>query len=70
MEAALALIGTELKQVEEQFRKDLASDVPLIRKVGEYVLSSGGKRIRPQLLLFVIVFAADTLPWGQARWPG
>jgi octaprenyl-diphosphate synthase len=34
-----------------QFRKDLESDVPLIRKVGEYVLSSGGKRIRPALLL-------------------
>jgi octaprenyl-diphosphate synthase len=51
MEAALALIGDELKLVEEQFKKDLASDVPLIRKVGEYVLSSGGKRIRPALLL-------------------
>ena len=51
MEAALALIGDELKQVEQQFKKDLASDVPLIRKVGEYVLSSGGKRIRPALLL-------------------
>jgi octaprenyl-diphosphate synthase len=51
MDAVLALIGDELKQVEQQFRKDLASDVPLIRKVGEYVLSSGGKRIRPALLL-------------------
>jgi len=51
MQAALALIGADLKNVEEQFKKDLASDVPLIRKVGEYVLSSGGKRIRPALLL-------------------
>jgi len=51
MDAVLALIGGELKQVEEQFKKDLASDVPLIRKVGEYVLSSGGKRFRPALLL-------------------
>lgn len=51
MQAALALIGTDLKNVEEQFKKDLASNVPLIRKVGEYVLSSGGKRIRPALLL-------------------
>src|SRR5512138_2108433 len=51
MDAVLALIGEELKGVEEQFKKDLASDVPLIRKVGEYVLSSGGKRIRPALLL-------------------
>jgi len=51
MQAALELIGDDLKQVEEQFRKDLESDVPLIRKVGEYVLASGGKRIRPAMLL-------------------
>ncbi len=51
MQAALALIGEDLKLVELQFRKDLQSEVPLIRKVGEYVLSSGGKRIRPALLL-------------------
>ncbi|SNB44732.1 polyprenyl synthetase family protein [Geobacter sp. DSM 9736] len=51
MEAALALIGEDLRNVELQFKKDLQSDVPLIRKVGEYVLSSGGKRIRPALLL-------------------
>ena len=51
MQAALNLIGDDLKQVELQFRKDLESDVPLIRKVGEYVLSSGGKRVRPALLL-------------------
>ena len=51
MESALALIGEDLKNVELQFKKDLQSDVPLIRKVSEYVLSSGGKRIRPALLL-------------------
>ncbi|MDD2734959.1 MAG: polyprenyl synthetase family protein [Desulfuromonadaceae bacterium] len=51
MQAALNIIGDDLKLVEQQFRKDLQSDVPLIRKVGEYVLSSGGKRIRPALLL-------------------
>lgn len=51
MQAALDIIGEDLKLVELQFRKDLQSDVPLIRKVGEYVLSSGGKRIRPALLL-------------------
>jgi len=51
MQAALELIGDDLKKVEEQFRKDLESDVPLIRKVGEYVLASGGKRVRPAMLL-------------------
>ena len=51
MQSALNIIGDDLKRVEEQFRKDLESDVPLIRKVAEYVLSSGGKRVRPALLL-------------------
>ncbi len=51
MENVLALIKDDLARVEEQFKKDLASDVLLIRKVGEYVLGSGGKRMRPMLLL-------------------
>jgi len=51
MEAVLALIGEDLKNVELQFKKDLHSDVPLIQKVSEYVISSGGKRIRPMLLI-------------------
>lgn len=51
MEAALALIEEDLKNVELQFIKDLHSSVPLISKVAEYLFSSGGKRIRPALLL-------------------
>ncbi|HPX62239.1 MAG TPA: polyprenyl synthetase family protein [Deltaproteobacteria bacterium] len=51
MQSALDIIGDELKAVEQQFRAYLESDVPLIRMVGEYVLSSGGKRVRPALLL-------------------
>jgi octaprenyl-diphosphate synthase len=51
MEAALSLIEEDLKSVELQFMKDLQSNVSLIRKVTEYVFSSGGKRIRPALLL-------------------
>lgn len=51
MEKALQLLKQDLEKVEAQFRVDLASDVDLIRKVGEYVLASGGKRVRPMLLL-------------------
>ncbi len=51
MEKALELLHDDLLGVEAQFKQDLTSDVLLIRKVGEYVLSSGGKRIRPMLLL-------------------
>jgi octaprenyl-diphosphate synthase len=51
MEKTLSLLGSELVKVEAQFKQDLNSDVTLIRKVGEYVLASGGKRLRPMLLL-------------------
>jgi len=51
MEKALSLLNDDLSAVEVQFKKYLDSDVTLIRKVGEYVLTSGGKRIRPMLLL-------------------
>lgn len=51
MNKALALMREEMSLVETKFREYLDSDVQLIRKVGEYVLSSGGKRVRPMLLL-------------------
>ena len=44
-------IENELKKVEEQFEKHLITETPLIHKVAEYVISSGGKRIRPILLI-------------------
>lgn len=51
METVIALLKDEMQAVESQFKKNLASDVKLVSQVGDYVLSSGGKRIRPMLLL-------------------
>ena len=51
MDFVLKLLNDEVRRVEEQFRDDLESRVPLIRKVGEYVLASGGKRVRPMIVL-------------------
>ncbi len=51
MDFVVNLLNDEISRVEAQFREDLNSRVPLIRKVGEYVLASGGKRVRPMLLL-------------------
>jgi octaprenyl-diphosphate synthase len=51
MERVLNLLNDDLVLVEKQFKRDLESDVYMIRKVGEYVFASGGKRIRPMLLL-------------------
>ena len=41
----------DLKKVESQFDTHLATETPLIREVAKYVISSGGKRIRPILLI-------------------
>lgn len=51
METVIALIKDEMQAVEEQIKNHLTSDVELIGQVGQYVLSSGGKRLRPMLLL-------------------
>jgi len=51
MQKAATLLKADLEQVEQEFVANLASDVPLISKIGEYILSSGGKRVRPMLLL-------------------
>ncbi|MDX2495371.1 MAG: polyprenyl synthetase family protein [Desulfuromusa sp.] len=51
MDTVIALLKDEMQAVEGQFKKNLASDVQLVSQVGDYVLSSGGKRIRPMLLL-------------------
>ncbi len=44
-------IEEDLKRVEEQFESHLITETPLIHKVAKYVISSGGKRIRPILLI-------------------
>jgi octaprenyl-diphosphate synthase len=41
----------ELEGVEDQIRKNLDSSVALVNTVAAHILSSGGKRIRPLLLL-------------------
>jgi octaprenyl-diphosphate synthase len=51
MDTVSALLKTEMDAVEEQIKKNLTSNVQLVSKVGEYILSSGGKRFRPMLLL-------------------
>lgn len=51
IQEAFSLIKDDIKKVEEEFKKNLSSEVYLIKKVGEYILTSGGKRFRPLMLL-------------------
>ncbi len=49
---ALERIRPERDRVEAVMREQLACDSELIRTIGEHLLSSGGKRIRPALVLW------------------
>lgn len=46
-----ALIGADMKSVDAVIRRRLHSDVVLVRQVAEYIVQSGGKRLRPALVL-------------------
>ena len=47
------LIAEDMQAVDIVIRERLQSDVALIRQVAEYIISSGGKRLRPALLILV-----------------
>jgi octaprenyl-diphosphate synthase len=49
--STLAPIQDDLERVEALISSRLESDVPLVRQVSEYIVASGGKRLRPALLL-------------------
>ena len=46
-------LASELDDVEEAIQSNFHSDVVLIPDVSEYLIGSGGKRIRPMLLMLV-----------------
>lgn len=51
LEQLNALIGADMKAVDAVIRARLHSDVVLVRQVAEYIINSGGKRLRPALVL-------------------
>ena len=63
LEQIYSLIGTDMKAVDAVVRKRLYSDVVLVRQVAEYIISAGGKRMRPALVLL----AAGTLGFKGER---
>jgi len=64
--STLAPIAGELKRVEALIDERLASDVPLVRRVASYIVASGGKRLRPALLLLASGAAGYR---GEVRFP-
>ena len=51
LESIRAPIAGDLQQVDEVIRRRLDSDVVLIRTIANYIVASGGKRLRPALAL-------------------
>lgn len=51
--AALALIADDMVEVDKVIAHRLESGVPLVGEVSRYIISAGGKRLRPALLLLV-----------------
>jgi len=45
------IIGPDMEAMDEVIRVKLHSDVVLVRQVGEYIINSGGKRLRPALVI-------------------
>ena len=45
------LTAAETKAVDQLILNELSSDVVLINQIGHYIISNGGKRLRPMLLL-------------------
>lgn len=60
-----ALIADQMRQVDDVIRASLHSEVVLVRQVSEYIIHSGGKRLRPALLL--LTAGACGVPGPQAQ---
>src|SRR3990170_8210665 len=47
----LSIINPELEEVERELEANIKSPVPLVYEISKYLLGSGGKRLRPSVLL-------------------
>ncbi|MCI0517806.1 MAG: octaprenyl diphosphate synthase [Woeseiaceae bacterium] len=51
IEDAKALAAGDMRAVDELIRRSLESDVALVSQVSQYIVTSGGKRLRPLIVL-------------------
>jgi octaprenyl-diphosphate synthase len=51
--SVLSLIADDMREVDLVIARRLESGVPLVAEVSRYIISAGGKRLRPALLLLV-----------------
>ena len=51
--SAAALMAPDMAEVDKVIQRRLQSEVALIQQIGNYIISAGGKRIRPLLVLML-----------------
>jgi len=51
LQPVVDLCSADMARVDDRIREALASDVVLINQIAHYIVSSGGKRLRPMLLV-------------------
>jgi octaprenyl-diphosphate synthase len=51
VDAVSALIAADMREVDGVIQRRLTSDVVMINQIAHYIISAGGKRIRPMLVL-------------------
>lgn len=57
------LAAADMQAVNQLIRESLRSDVALVSQVSEYIVTSGGKRLRP----LIVLFAARALGYSGTR---
>ena len=51
IEQILKVVSSEIELLESQILRDAQTDIPLLNNVAKHILNSGGKRLRPALVL-------------------
>src|SRR6185436_7105107 len=51
LEAIHSVVADDMRSVDALIRRRLDSDVVLVRRIAEHIIGSGGKRLRPALVL-------------------
>jgi len=49
------LLRDDLAAIEDEFARDSASPITVVTDLSQYLISGGGKRIRPLLLLIGVI---------------
>lgn len=67
LEAIYQSVEQEFQAVNQLIKSQLSSDVPLVEKIAHYIVESGGKRMRP--LLVLLSYQALTSPSSDNKLP-